>query len=81
MGAQQKPRGARLLERLSLGRPGKQEHNLFSVLGDKPGGHTMALISAATEAESEYCALHELGFVVVSMTSLVSDCVYVGLPA
>jgi hypothetical protein len=32
------------------------------------------LIIAASEADAEYYALHDLGFVIVSMTSLVSDC-------
>jgi hypothetical protein len=39
---------------------------------------TRMLIIAATEADAEYYVLHDLGFVIVSMTSLVSDCVYSG---
>jgi hypothetical protein len=58
--------------------PSKQEHNLFSVMGQKPAGHATALIIAAIEADAEYYALHELGFVTVSKTVLVSDSVYVG---
>jgi hypothetical protein len=55
----------------------KQEHVLFSVMGLKPQGHTVALIIAGSEADAEYYALHELGFVKVDNTSLVSDCVHV----
>jgi hypothetical protein len=55
----------------------KHEQNLFSVLGQKLTGHAIALIIAATEADAEYYALHELGFVTVSSTSLLSDSVYV----
>jgi hypothetical protein len=58
--------------------PSKQEHSLFSVMGQKPTGHATALIIAAIEADAEYYALHELGFVTVSATTLVSDSVYVG---
>jgi hypothetical protein len=47
-------------------------------LGQKLTGHAIALIIAATEADAEYYALHELGFVTVSSTSLLSDSVYVG---
>ena len=39
---------------------------------------TRMLIIAATEADAEYYALHDLGFVIVSMTSLVRDCLYSG---
>ncbi len=58
--------------------PSKQERRLFSVMGQKPMGHATALIIAAIEADAEYYALHELGFVTVSATMLLSDCVYVG---
>jgi hypothetical protein len=58
--------------------PSKQEHNLFSVMGQKPAGHATALIIAAIEADAECYALHELGFVTVSETVLVSDSVYFG---
>jgi hypothetical protein len=71
-------RGSALPERLSPGQPSKQERSLFSVMGEKLAGHTTALIIAATETDAEYYALHELGFVIVSMTNLVSDSVYVG---
>lgn len=57
----------------------KQEHSLFAVVGQKPAGHATALIIAALEADAEYYALHELGFVTVSATTRVSDSVYVGL--
>ena len=56
----------------------KQEHNLFSVMGQKLAGHATALIIAASEADAEYYALHELGFVTLSATSLVSDSVHIG---
>jgi hypothetical protein len=58
--------------------PLKQEHNLFSVMGQKPTGHATALIIAAIAADAERYALHELGFVAVSETVLVSDSVYIG---
>jgi hypothetical protein len=58
--------------------PSKPEHNLFSVMGQKPTGHATALIIAAIEADAEYYAFHELGFVTVSATALVSDSVYIG---
>jgi hypothetical protein len=56
--------------------PSKQEHNLFCVMGRKPTGRATALIIAAVEADAEYYALHELGFVAVSVTTLVSESVY-----
>ena len=59
--------------------PSNQEHSLFSVMGQKPTGHATALIIAAIEADAEYYALHELDFVTVSATMLVSDSVYVEL--
>ena len=48
-----------------------------NVRPDTAGRHTIALIIAGSEADAEYYALHELGFVKVDNTSLVSDCVYV----
>jgi hypothetical protein len=54
------------------------EHTLFSVMGQKLTGHAVALIIAASEADAEYYALHELGFISVSATSLVSDSVHIG---
>ncbi len=57
----------------------KQERSLFSVVGQTVTGHATALIIAAIEADAEYCALNELGFVTVSATMLVSDSVYVGM--
>ena len=60
------------------GQPSKQEHNLFSVVGQKVDGHATALIIAATEADAEYYALDELGFITVSTTILVSDAIHVG---
>jgi hypothetical protein len=47
-------------------------------MGEKLEGRATALIIAATEADAEYYAHHELGFVIVSMTTLVSDSVHVG---
>ena len=70
--------------RLSLGdkltpnHRSKQEHSLYAVMGQELAGNTTALIIAATEADAEYYALHELGFVTVSKTSLISDSVHVG---
>ena len=58
--------------------PSKQEHRLFSVMGQKLTGHATALIIAAIEADAENYAIHELGFIAVSATALVSDSVYVG---
>jgi hypothetical protein len=58
--------------------PSNQEHNLFSVVGQKPMGHATALVIAAIKADAEYYALHELGFVIVSVTMLVSDSIYIG---
>jgi hypothetical protein len=55
----------------------KQERSLFSVVGQTLTGNTTALIIAAIEADAEYYAVHELGFVSVSETMLVSDSVYV----
>ncbi len=59
--------------------PSKQEHDLFSVIGQTLSGQATALIVAAIEADAECYALHELGFVTVSATTLVSDSVYVVL--
>ena len=58
-------------------RPSVQEHNLFSVMGQKLAGHATALIIAATAGDAEHYALHELGFVSVSATFIVSDSVYI----
>jgi len=55
----------------------RQARSLFSVTGRNSTGHTTSLIIAATKAVGEYHALHELGFVEVSATKLVSDAVYV----
>jgi hypothetical protein len=52
----------------------KREHSLFSVMGDKHAGPATELIIAATEADAEYCALNELGFVTVSATILPRNC-------
>ncbi len=67
-----------MVEQNDLVQPSKQEHNLFSVIGQKRTGHATALIIAVIEADAESYALHELGFVTVSATTLVSDSVYVG---
>lgn len=58
--------------------PTKQEHNLFSVMGEKLAGSATALIIAASEADATNYAMYELGFVTVSEAFLVSDSVYVG---
>ena len=58
--------------------PSKQEHSLYAVMDQELAGNATALIIAATEADAEYYALHELGFVTVSKTSLISDSVHVG---
>jgi hypothetical protein len=63
----------------SPGPPNKREHRLFSVMGEKLAGPATALIIAAGQADAEYYALHELGFMKVSMTTLISDSVHVGL--
>jgi hypothetical protein len=55
----------------------RQEHSLFSVMGQNSTGYATTLIIAATKADAEYHALHELGFLTVSATMLVSDSVYV----
>jgi hypothetical protein len=47
-------------------------------VGQKVDGHATALIIAATEADAEYYALDELGFITVSTTILVSDAIHVG---
>jgi hypothetical protein len=49
------------------------------VMGEKLAGPATALIIAAGQADAEYYALHELGFMKVSMTTLISDSVHVGL--
>ena len=56
--------------------PSKQEYNLFCVMGQKLTGRATALIIAAVEADAEYYALHDLGFVTVSGVTLVSESVY-----
>jgi hypothetical protein len=55
----------------------KQEHSLFSVMGQKLTGRATALIIGAIEADAQYHALHELDFVTVTETALVSDSVYI----
>jgi hypothetical protein len=49
---------------------------LFSVMGQKVAGSVTALIIAANEADAEHYALHELSFISVAVTMLVSDSVY-----
>ena len=46
-------------------------------MGRKLMGRATALIIAAVEADAEYYALNELGFVAVFATTLVRDSVYV----
>ena len=67
-----------MVEQNGLVQPDREEHSLFSVMGQKLTGRATALIIAASEADAEYYALHELGFVAVSVASLVSDSVHIG---
>jgi hypothetical protein len=64
-----------LVEQNDPVRPRRSENSLFSVMGQKATGRATALIIAAVEADAEYYALHDLGFVTVSATTLVSDSV------
>jgi hypothetical protein len=66
-----------LADQLSPAQRSEQERKLFSVMGWNLQGHIIGLIIAKSEADAEYYALHELGFVKVDGTSLASDCVYV----
>ena len=65
-----------LVEQNDPVRPRRCEHSLFSVMGQKLTGRATALIIAAAEADAEYYALHDLGFVTVAVTTLVSESVY-----
>jgi len=65
-----------LVEQNDPVRPRRCEHSLFSVMGQKLTGRATALIIPVVEADAEYYALHELGFVTVSATTLISDSVY-----
>jgi len=65
-----------LVEQNDPVRPRRCEHSLFSVKGQKLTGRATALVIAAVEADAEYYALHELGFVTVSVTTLISNSVY-----
>jgi hypothetical protein len=65
-----------LVEQNDPVRPRRCEHSLFSVMGQKLTGRATALVIAAVEADAEYYALHELGFVTVSVTTLISDSAY-----
>jgi hypothetical protein len=47
-------------------------------MGQELAGNAIALIIAATEGGAECYALHELGFLTLSKTSLISDSVHVG---
>jgi hypothetical protein len=69
-------RRSTLEEQIDRVRPSKQEHSLFCVMGQKLTGRATALIIAAVEADAEYFALHDLGFVTVAATTLVSESVY-----
>jgi hypothetical protein len=66
-----------LVEQNDPVRPRRSEHSLFSVMGQKLTGHATALIIAAREADAQYHALHELDFVTLTETALVSDSVYI----
>ena len=65
-----------LVEQNDPVRPRRCELSLFSVMGQKLTGRATALIIAAAEADAEYYALHDLGFVTVAVTTLVSESVY-----
>ena len=65
-----------MVERNDPVRPRRSENSLFSVMGQRVTGRATALIIAAVEADAEYYALHELGFVAVAVTTLVSESVY-----
>jgi hypothetical protein len=67
-----------LPEQSHPGQPSKTEHNLFCVMGQQFAGHATALVIAVTEADAEYYALDELGFVTVFETFLVSESIHVG---
>ena len=66
-----------MVEQIDPVHPTRQECNLFSVMGQKITGHATALIIAAREADAQYHALHELDFVTLTETMLVSDSVYI----
>jgi hypothetical protein len=65
-----------LVEQNDLVRPRRCGHSLFSVMGQKLTGRATALVIARIEADAEYYALHEIGFVTVSLTTLISGSVY-----
>jgi hypothetical protein len=56
----------------------KQVHKLFSVMGWIAQGHAVELIIAKSESDAECYAIHELGFVKVDCTAMVSDHIHVG---
>ncbi|MGB9432608.1 MAG: hypothetical protein WBQ89_10230 [Candidatus Acidiferrum sp.] len=66
-----------MADQLSPAQRSAEERKLFSVMGWNVQGHTVGLIIAKSEADAEYYALHELGFVKVDGTSLASDCVHI----
>lgn len=67
-----------MAEQPSSGRRSKQVHKLFSVMGWIVQGHAVELIIAESDADAEYYALHELGFVKVDSTTLACERVHVG---
>lgn len=66
-----------VVERLPSKQCSKRERNVFAVMGQKLDGRATAFIIADTEIEAEQYAQHELAFVSVSTTILVTESVYV----
>ena len=77
-GLQTRRRRSALAGQHTPAQPSKQQHNLFAVLGQNVAGRASALVIAPTQADAEYYALQELGFITVSDTFLVSDSIHVG---
>jgi hypothetical protein len=67
-----------MAEQPPSGHRSKQVHKLFSVMGWIVQGHAVELIIAKSEADAEYYAIHELGFVKVDGTTMACDHVHVG---
>jgi hypothetical protein len=67
-----------MAEQPAWGHRSKQVHKLFSVMGWIVQGHAVELIIAESEADAEYYAIHELGFVKVDSTTIACDHVHVG---
>lgn len=65
-------------ERVSSAPRSKHQRKLFSVMGWISSGHTVPLIIDESEAAAEHYAFHDLGFLKVDRTILLSDCVHIG---